>query len=630
MTCVDQALVAVIDGKQLLLTNFRGSVVPPPMCSFTVESENPINAIVFIAQASETESPNSFLTIDTTNTLRKYSPNFTNGLLKDVPLVGTYKIPIDVSNEMPFMLNSFFWANPTTLIMCHMDSEPVLYVCTINETITVQQKFTFNGLVNCVAAPTLTDVYFVTSIGCTYHILSECKEKWILNSLNTIKLADIVENFQIYSVAETKEPQIFYLKHKHWLYLNGKQIATEVTSMFLTEKYLLFTTLDQLKFVRLTDGVIVNERRMERGGRLVSVVPRDSRTVLQMPRGNLEVIQPRVLSLCIIADLLDASEYNKAFDVLRKQRINLNLLIDHNPQRFLNEIGIFVESINNAHWLNLFLSDLENVDVTVTMYSSNYGETRITNSPENKVAEVCQRVCSVIYEQGKSDQLLLPILTTHVKQKNLEKALEIVWQLKQHEDDNIKRVVGSQEALKYLLYLVDVNELYKIALGMYDFGLVLFVATKSQKDPKEYLPLMNEFKQLEDVDYRYYKIDLYLRRYEKALANIVKCGESKLQEALELIVRETLYTKAMQLYKDGEQLECYKRVVYAFAEHLREKGKFRDASLMYERSGDIAQAIRSARHILDWQKCISLARSMGQSTDEIGQLVSYVTNKKKK
>ena len=41
--------------------------------------------------------------------------------------------------------------------------------------------------------------------------------------------------------------------------------------------------------------------------------------------------------------------------------------------------------------------------------------------------------------------------------------------------------VTSEEALKYVLFLVDVNQMYDVALGMYDFELVLMVAEKSQK-----------------------------------------------------------------------------------------------------------------------------------------------------
>lgn len=39
----------------------------------------------------------------------------------------------------------------------------------------------------------------------------------------------------------------------------------------------------------------------------------------------------------------------------------------------------------------------------------------------------------------------------------------------------------AEEALKYLLFLVDVNDLYEHSLGTYDFDLVLMVAEKSQK-----------------------------------------------------------------------------------------------------------------------------------------------------
>lgn len=41
--------------------------------------------------------------------------------------------------------------------------------------------------------------------------------------------------------------------------------------------------------------------------------------------------------------------------------------------------------------------------------------------------------------------------------------------------------VSAEEALKFLLFLVNVNDLYEHSLGTYDFDLVLMVAEKSQK-----------------------------------------------------------------------------------------------------------------------------------------------------
>ena len=42
-------------------------------------------------------------------------------------------------------------------------------------------------------------------------------------------------------------------------------------------------------------------------------------------------------------------------------------------------------------------------------------------------------------------------------------------------------LVTAEEALQYLLFLVDVNLLYNVALGMYDLPLTLMVAERSQK-----------------------------------------------------------------------------------------------------------------------------------------------------
>jgi elongator complex protein 1 len=39
----------------------------------------------------------------------------------------------------------------------------------------------------------------------------------------------------------------------------------------------------------------------------------------------------------------------------------------------------------------------------------------------------------------------------------------------------------ADEGIRHLLYLVDVNRLFDIALGTYDFKIVIMVAEKSQK-----------------------------------------------------------------------------------------------------------------------------------------------------
>ena len=102
---------------------------------------------------------------------------------------------------------------------------------------------------------------------------------------------------------------------------------------------------------------------------MILAVANDTKTILQMPRGNLEVIHPRALAIHILQKLLDDCEYAKAMDILRRQRINLNLLVDHNPGLFKENIDKFLEA-TNVDRLCVFIADLVAEDVTKTMYSS--------------------------------------------------------------------------------------------------------------------------------------------------------------------------------------------------------------------------------------------------------------------
>jgi len=51
-------------------------------------------------------------------------------------------------------------------------------------------------------------------------------------------------------------------------------------------------------------------------------------------------------------------EFGKAFVVLRKHRINMNLLYDHDPRAFLDNVAAFVRQIDSPAHINLFLTDL--------------------------------------------------------------------------------------------------------------------------------------------------------------------------------------------------------------------------------------------------------------------------------
>lgn len=81
----------------------------------------------------------------------------------------------------------------------------------------------------------------------------------------------------------------------------------------------------------LSDSGNFNVRAVERGAKIVTVDP-GTRTVLQMPRGNLEGIYPRIIMLSKVLEDIEARRYGKAFRLLRQHKIDINLIYDANPE----------------------------------------------------------------------------------------------------------------------------------------------------------------------------------------------------------------------------------------------------------------------------------------------------------
>ncbi len=97
---------------------------------------------------------------------------------------------------------------------------------------------------------------------------------------------------------------------------------------------------------------------MERGAKLVTVMPSIFALVMQMPRGNLETIYPRALVLAGIRQSINEKKYKDAFLACRSHRVDMNILHDHDPSRFLTNIGSFVDQLAKVELIDLFLSQL--------------------------------------------------------------------------------------------------------------------------------------------------------------------------------------------------------------------------------------------------------------------------------
>lgn len=623
-------LVAVIDGDKLLFTDFSKASPPPPMCSKEFHADAYINAVAITKTNDDELQLYIYDAKERIQLFHVISGAFSLSFDKicvlqrsELELRKHYTPSIELGNFFLLDQNHFVAtvnnAEETTVFLFELSIESKIYR-TINTL-----KLNSTAVCSCMGFDTL-EQFFVQTLNGKVHQISVNTETSLQIDKVYQQLDHVALRMERYQTQSAQADCLISLLYNQRLYIDNELMADDVTSFCLAGNYLAYTKLTELNFILLSTRQHVYKRNMERGGRLVTTVVNDARVVLQMPRGNLEVICPRVLALEIIGQMLDQQRYREAFNMLRKQRINLNIICDHNMVDFVKNVDVFLKQITNPQWLNLFLNDLENEDFSKTMYASNYTAAQQTYPEGFKITTKVDYVCTLLYKymsENDHERFRLPIITGYVKIGKVEQALLVVWQANKLQNVYARYVddsmLGSaEEALKHLLYLVDVNELYNVALGTYDFGLVLYVAQKSQKDPKEFLPFLNELKQLE-VNYRHFKIDQYLKRYDKALYNIAKCGHEKLDEALEFIDRHRLYKQGLKYYnlENGGDLtvsekasrrKCYMRICLAYANHLRAENDLASASIMYERSGNLAQALLCSKHILDWRRVLILAQ----------------------
>lgn len=172
------------------------------------------------------------------------------------------------------------------------------------------------------------------------------------------------------SLVKTKgaEMALVGLTSRNRLYVDSREVCSNASSFFVHSHFLLVTTLSHTllclpldKLSSAVDKLIWSEeyvRGLERGAKLVVAVARESKVVLQMPRGNLETIHPRPLVIHMVKGYLDAKKYSLALDVLRRHRIDLNLIVDHDPEAFMDSVEDFAGQIVDDHRLCLFIAEL--------------------------------------------------------------------------------------------------------------------------------------------------------------------------------------------------------------------------------------------------------------------------------
>ncbi|XP_046881186.1 elongator complex protein 1 isoform X2 [Hypomesus transpacificus] len=669
LDATDNASVAVIDGDKVLVTAFSQSVVPPPMCGYDLPLPAPANHVTFCCQAQRT---NQLAVLTADGHVAVYcqgagdlTGSGTEGggafrtTARPLVLKTTYRVEVD--QEEPLALRLLLWlgeeksslglekevflgvccgempGSSRLLCLCPSEDQP--------DTLSIRSEVEVEApVISMCHSPQTGTVALQLEDGRIRKFLWDCS---VCSVVEWLDAAGCRVNFPSPCVhtalaSVSHQEHLLGLTERSHFFVGDTEVASNVSSFVVHDDFLLLTThshtcrclhLSMLTVKGLQEALALEGgqndetlRRVERGSRIVTLVPHDTRLILQMPRGNLETLHHRALVLAQLRRRLDCRKFREAFECMRKLRINLNLIYDHNPKSFLESTEIFLKQLDSISHINLFLTELKEEDTTTTMYPCPVSspDRPAGGASRNKVDTVCDALRNTM-ETMDQHKYCLCILTSHVKKTvpELETALQKVHELRVT-TPSAANAVSAEEALKYLLFLVNVNELYEHSLGTYDFDLVLMVAEKSQKDPKEYLPFLNMLKILEP-NYQRYTIDKHLKRYTKALHHLSKCGEEHFTEALNLVMDQKLFSEALGLYPvDSPQ---YKAVSCAYAEHLVEQGQAGQAGLLLWRCGETSRALQAFVGGTSWRHALCVAQQIPLPSDQLALLARDLADK---
>jgi elongator complex protein 1 len=464
------------------------------------------------------------------------------------------------------------------------------------------------------------------------------------------------------------------LSSRSRLYCQDRLLADAASSFILSpaHHFLCYATADTrslLKFLPLKElhnfdplmGSDENHllegyepRNVERGTRLVAILPKNPMAILQMPRGNMEGIYPRALVLPFVMSNIDQKEYGEAFGMMRRQKVDLNLIVDLEPRRFLESedgVGSFLEQVIPVDYLNLFISCLQDVDVTQFRYRIPSWFERTSSSQDNdasdfdfttKVNQVCRKLRAIMIMAERNGQtrddrtvseghFLLPVLSTFAKESppKLEEALTLIKEnaVSLHPPSSRKPPLFSdkaQSSIQYLAFLADYEMLFNTALGMYDYELARAVARNSQKDPKVYLPLLKRLRSSPEF-YGKYEVDVRLHRYKAALSNLVMSGTNSedlsdvsppddpanvvgngFEQCMMLIEAHELHRLGLELFQADP--DKHQQIIVSLGNQLLKKGQAETALAVFlaAEPPHLDGARQAARSYGDWRVFFTL------------------------
>ncbi len=670
ITDVNRTLATVVDGKSVMVTDLSRALIPPPMCHDSVQLTSYVDEICHVpgrAGFGALLHDKRFACVHLPNDSASPTCKFSNGMAEQVwnircpdanAATSSYRFPFMLDHDILFLIrrqigDDFDEVCAFKLVEGSSDAlfcSSVAIDCSIvsiSEKLSVSQEMLFvtdKGLLTRISVtPTgeirtlrsekgISNTLFVAAIeikpfssdGSTLthafvlcnsgHLLvadlersscfllsTECSSFSILNQFLTFTTFNHVlycvplreEDIDDDSRPESEKPS-----EKSLLALIA---STETTNMTKSEDNIVHSLIESFRAIRPID----------RDSKIVATPVSDVRLILQAPRGNLETIAPRPVVRARVRELVRNGKYGEAFRLSRRQRIDMNEMVDVDFNAFIANVGKVIAQVQKPDHLSIFLTNIE--------------------GDASKINTICDAMAKELKIAGP--EFIFPLLTACVRKEpsEFETALLHVW------DVSEKGTSNSTSLLDYLFVLCkDDEKLYNCALGTYNLYLAVLVAkTSKQLDPAEYGHELRRLQKMDENEMRF-SIDRKLNRNDSALRYLFKYEESLrmkvegsnenanetstvYKKSIEFALKHSLYPSALELFNFDEQVA--NRIRGEYGSYLMKKKEYGEAAKIYLSKNDFDRAAMALDLNGEWEKAIE---TIGRSDcDDESRLAFY-------
>ncbi|CAH1964487.1 unnamed protein product [Acanthoscelides obtectus] len=572
------ATMVVVDGRYIEFNKFDVSIKPPPCFYNRLEHIRPINQIHF------------------------------NPILKQCLVIDSHCQTQVFDYSGRFVIPAYLSINPSLTSLANVAAVHWIDVCAVEIIIeaNIESKITNenNGfeqtyiIKNCNAGKR----------GFPYRISDSLAPKHTeLLARNVIRKDDygMLTAFGVitYQFSHTSTRELF---------VEGKLICKDVTSYCIYKKYLFFTHMTSNMYtIRLTNAATFeHELNLERcykrpiaqGLRILTVTDRlIPLVVLTHPRGNLESIASAMVAIDLVDEMLKAHQWGEALQLMRDQRINWNVLIELNPDRFQVCIQEFLNAVGTESFLISIVQDFDPYRVTLNTTYKNLLQSKVEVTSEEKIKIIEDILRHLIFSNPVAN--FFAIVAIQLKHISLLSAVKSVQRLYYRNYRKFSEMC--RRAITSMLDTADVKDIIDVAYNLYDSEFVLFVYQCTNEDPKVY--------EREVRDLEQYMDDVSILRFHMCIKGHNPKG------AIKYMLRYDGFDEALVekfIFHNDLQKEAYKTVdpchrnyfliIRLYAQSLSRKRKFQEAAVVYMNAGLYKEAIEECRLGLDWREVIRL------------------------